>query len=190
MVNYPIKKKSKKTIVHKNRGMALEEDINSTNEYYLAHGIAVIHKKPVPIKVVDVNYESRHTAEITKAYYVTPSTTDYNGVYKGYYLDFEAKETSNKTSLPIQNIHSHQVEHLKSVIEHGGIAFIIVRFSSVGDTFLLEGKHLIQFAERSKNGRKSISYREFKENGFILEDSYNPRIPYLKVIDEIIKKML
>ena len=34
-----------------NRGMSLEEDINSTNRYYLANDIAVIHKKPTPINL-------------------------------------------------------------------------------------------------------------------------------------------
>lgn len=51
MVNYPNKKKNnhytsmiegKHNTAH--RGMNLEEDINLTNEYYLSHDIAVIHK--------------------------------------------------------------------------------------------------------------------------------------------------
>lgn len=50
---------------------------------------------------------------INEAYFRTPSTTDYNGVYQGYYIDFEAKETKNKTSFPLNNIHDHQVEHMK-----------------------------------------------------------------------------
>ena len=33
-----------------NRGMTLEEEINESNQYYLKQGIAVIHKKPIPIK--------------------------------------------------------------------------------------------------------------------------------------------
>ena len=51
MVNYPNKKKvqsyirkidGKHDTAH--RGMNLEEDINLTNQYYLANDIAVIHK--------------------------------------------------------------------------------------------------------------------------------------------------
>ena len=36
-------------------------------------------------------------AVITEAYFRTPSTTDFNGIFKGRYIDFEAKETSNAT---------------------------------------------------------------------------------------------
>ena len=85
------------------RGMNLEEDINLTNEYYLSHDIAVIHKKPTPIQIVKVSYPERSSAKIVEAYFRTPSTTDYNGIYKGKYIDFEAKETKT-LSFPFTNI--------------------------------------------------------------------------------------
>ena len=101
MVNYP---NMKKTTIHqtklidgklntRHRGMNLEEDLNLTNKYYLTNGIANIHKKPTPIQIVKVDYPKRSAARIVEAYFKTPSTTDYNGIYKGRYLDFEAKET-------------------------------------------------------------------------------------------------
>ena len=82
------------------RGMSLEEDINDSNAYYRACDRALIHKKPTPIQVVKVDYPARCAAKITEAYYKTPSTTDYNGVYRGKAIDFEAKETKSKTSFP------------------------------------------------------------------------------------------
>ena len=39
-----------------NRGMTLENDINETNKYYDLNNIAIIYKKPTPIKVVSVEY--------------------------------------------------------------------------------------------------------------------------------------
>ncbi len=36
----PIKKHT-----YSNRGMSLEEELNETNEYYLTHNIACVHKK-------------------------------------------------------------------------------------------------------------------------------------------------
>jgi len=69
--------------------MELEEDINFANKYYLNNDIAVIHKKPIPIQIVEVNYPSRSSAMITKAFYKTPSTTDYNGLWNGKYIDFD-----------------------------------------------------------------------------------------------------
>ena len=49
-----VKKSPLKKISYSNRGKTLEDDLNETNQYYLAHGIAVIHKKPTPIQIVDV----------------------------------------------------------------------------------------------------------------------------------------
>ena len=76
-----------------NRGMTLEEDLNETNEYYRERNIAIIHKKPTPVQIVKVDYPKRSAAVIKEAYFKQASTTDYNGVYKGKYIDFEAKET-------------------------------------------------------------------------------------------------
>ena len=112
---------------HANRGMDLENDINNTNSYYLDNDIAIVYKKPTPIKVSKVNYNKNHTI-ITEAFYEMPSTTDYNGIYKGKYIDFDAKEVKNSSSFALSNLHAHQLKHLKRVKEHGGISFLIVRF--------------------------------------------------------------
>ena len=119
--------KSSVPITYGNRGMDLEQEINLSNEYYLEEDIAAIYKKPTPIKITEVDYKSKGKV-ITKAFFENPSTTDYNGIYKGKYIDFEAKETKLKTSFPLKNIHPHQIEHMMRVVKHGGICFLIVRF--------------------------------------------------------------
>lgn len=190
MINFPIKKapslvKNEKNIKKANLGMLLEEMINDTNTYYLNKGVAVIHKKPIPIQIVKVNYPSRCEAIITEAYYKTPSTTDYNGVYKGKYIDFEAKETNNLTSFSINNIHAHQVEHLKQIVSHGGIGFLIVYFKKHDEVFLLPYEVLEGYWEKRNIERKSIPYEVFKEKGYLIKVSYIPRLDYLKVLDEV-----
>ena len=93
-MNFPTIKRNQKKVINKaNLGMDLEEAINESNTYYLNNNIAVIHKKPTPVQIVKVNYPSRNKAVITEAYYKTPSTTDYNGIYRGKYIDFDAKES-------------------------------------------------------------------------------------------------
>lgn len=100
-MNLPIKRKeTKKQVNMANKGMDLEEIVNEANEYYLANDIAIIHKKPIPVQIVHVDYPARNKAVITEAYYKTPSTTDYNGIYKGYYIDFDCKECNSLTSFP------------------------------------------------------------------------------------------
>lgn len=162
--------------------MTLESDINMTNEYYKLHNIALVYKKPTPIKVVQVEYPK---VKIKEAYFNEPSTLDYTGIYLGKYLEFDAKETLNKTSFPLANIHKHQIEHIKKVLHFGGIAYLIIRFSSLDKTYLLKGEDLIKFMEQ--NSRKSIPYDYFQTHGFLIEMKYAPRLDYIKIIDKIIK---
>lgn len=186
-MNYPngiTKKNTNHEINFGNRGMGLENDLNSTNEYYASIDKAYIYKKPTPIKITKVNYPSRDKAVITQAFFTVPSTTDYNGIYKSKYIDFEAKETKNKTSFSLRNIHPHQIKHLSNVYRHGGIAFLIIRFTSLNQTYLLMANSLTDFIENSN--RESIPIAYLQENAYLIKDSYAPSIDYLKVIDKII----
>lgn len=181
-MNYPNNiKKGMYKINYGNRGMGLEHDLNDTNNYYLQNNIAVIHKKPTPITIVSVDYKSRKDAVIKEAYFKTPSTTDYNGVYKGKYIDFEAKETKNKQGFPLINIHKHQLEHLQGVINAGGIAFLIIRFTTFNETYLISANKFLKYIENEK--KKTIPIKFFKDNGHILKEKYNPRLDYLSIID-------
>ncbi len=190
-MNYPngIKKttyreKEEKEISYKNRGMTLESELNASNEYYREIDKAYIYKKPTPIKITKVDYPSRDKAVIKEAFFTIPSTTDYNGIYKGKYIDYEAKETKSKTALSLSNIHPHQIQHIKNIYNHLGIAFLIVRFTTINETYLLPAKELITFLEESE--RKSIPLDFFKEKGYIIKDGYRPRIDYLKIVDKLI----
>lgn len=166
--------------------MTLESDLNETNLYYLTHNLACIHKKPTPVQIVQVEYPKRSAAVIKEAYFKQASTTDYNGVYKGKYIDFEAKETNNVTSFPLQNVHTHQITHMVQVVKQGGIAFVIIRFSRLNEIYLLDSSHLFQFWKRyEEGGRKSITRDEIIEFGHEIPLSYQPRIDYLVVVDNL-----
>ena len=165
-----------------NRGISLELDINDSNEYYLNSNIAVIYKKPTPITINKVNYPNRKDAIITEAHFNTPSTTDYNGIYKGRYIDFEAKETKSKTSFPLSNIHHHQIQHLKQIVKHGGIGFLIVRFTSLNETYYLNIKELFNFLE--KETIKSVPIDYFRSKGKLIKEGLRPRLNYLKCLEE------
>ncbi len=169
---------------HKNRGMTLESEINSSNEYYREIDKAYIYKKPTPLKIVKVDYPSRDKAVVKEAYFTVPSTTDYNGLYKGKYIDFEAKETKSKTAFSLANIHKHQIKHLNDIYNHGGIAFLIVRFTTLNETYLLLEKDFKEFL--SNEERKSVPLEFFRKKAYLLKDGYRPRIDYLKVVDELI----
>lgn len=168
-----------------NRGMDLEGAINDSNEFYLTNDIAIIHKKPTPVQIVHVDYPSRNKAVITEAYYKTPSTTDYNGIYKGRYIDFEAKENKNKTSFPLANVHPHQVLHLDKIKKHGGIGFLIIYWVHTDEYFLYPiEKFKPHFDGYLTDGRKSIAYEDFLREAYLIEKGYLPRIKYLDVVDK------
>ncbi|MBD9098329.1 recombination protein U [bacterium] len=185
-MNYPsgIKKQNNYLINYKNRGMTLEDDINKSNQYYKENNIAYIYKKPTPIKVTKVEFIGKNKI-IKEAFYTEPSTTDYNGIYKGYYIDFEAKETKNKTSFPLANIHLHQLKHLENISNVGGIGFLIVRFTTLNETYILMNSDLKNYLMNSE--KKSISHDYFVKHGHIIKEGFRPRINYLNIIDNILE---
>lgn len=161
-----------------NRGMLLEDLINYANEYYRKNNYALIYKKPTPIKINKTRRIGKST-HILDAFFEKPSTTDYNGIYKKLYLDFEAKQTNSRTSFPLNNISDNQIEHLIKVEELGGISFIIVMFSYFNEAYILKTSYLINFI----GNKKSIPYKFFKENGIKICSIYNNPFDYLMAVD-------
>lgn len=197
MIKYPNKLKKEPTVVptikkqnmkKANLGTDFETKLNETNSFYLQKEVASIHKKPTPVQIVKVDYPSRNKARIVEAYYRTPSTTDYNGIYKGYYIDFEAK-CCHSTSFSFNHIFPHQIEHLRRVDKMGGIAFLIIEFPLHNEVFILPASSLYEKYQASlSGGKKSISYKEFKEEAYIVKDGFNPWIDYLPILDILIDK--
>ena len=149
-----------------------------TNNYYKEKNIALIYKKPIPIKVLKINSSK---TRILDGYYEKKSTLDYSGIYQAKYIEFDAKETNNKTSFPLSNIHIHQIEHIKNILFYEGITFLIVRFNLLNKTYILPGEKLIKFIDNEE--RKSIPLDFFEQNCKQIELKYRPRLDYLKLID-------
>lgn len=181
-MKYPnkIKKTLVKTTNYSNRGMTLESLINESNEYYINEDIALIYKKPTPIGISKAVY-TEHGRIIKNGYFKSPSTLDYNGIFKGKYIEFEAKETQSKTSFPLANFHEHQLKYIKRVLHHGGICFIIIQINQ--QIFLLKGEDLMHFLNEQK--RKSIPYSFLMEFGYNIKEKYNPSLDYLKIVEKI-----
>lgn len=183
-MNYPnnINKTFKKQVNYSNRGIDLENLINMANEYYVDNDLAIIYKKPTPIQVVKYDYSKNR---ITDAFYKEISTLDYNGIYKGLYIEFDAKNT-NKDSLPLSNIANHQLDHIKRIINHNGIVFLLIMIRN--KCFILSGKKLLEFIKN--NTRKSIPYQYIEDNGIEVNYSYLKGVNYLPGIDILIKENL
>ena len=166
--------------IYGNRGMFLENILNDSNTYYNSIDKCLIYKKPTPIKVLNVSYPTNRSHVIDKAVYSNISTLDYNGIYKGKYIDFEAKECKSKTSFPLSNIKEHQINHIRKVIKQNGIVFLIIMINN--EFYLLKGDDLISFIDNGS--RKSIEYAYLKEHGYMISESYIPRLKYLDAVDK------
>lgn len=166
-----------------NRGMDLEYEINISNDYYKEQNMALIYKKATPMKATKINY-SNNKKQITEGFFEIASTTDYNGLYKGKYIDFEAKTTNSTTSFPLSNIHQHQLEHLKKVNELGGISFVIIAFTKLGQTFLLTTEKIFDIMK----DRKSIPLAYVKQHGYLIEQKFMPRLDYLLIVDQLLEE--
>ena len=103
----------------------------------------------------------------------------------GKYIDFEAKECESKTSFPFTSIHSHQIKHLNDVLNHGAIAFIILRMTSYNKDFLIKADDFINFYNAGT--RKSLSYAWILENAYEIKVSYNRPCDYLETVKEVFK---
>lgn len=183
MIKYPhnnliSKNKTKNPYNAINRGLLLEDEINKTNLYYKEKDLALIYKKPTPIHITKLNNNL-----ITEAFFERKSTTDYNGIYKGKYIDFEAKTTKNKTSFPLSNLPEFQLEHLKKVHQHGGIAFIIFYLEVKNEYYLYLVKDLVTYLNLTP--RSSISFKEIEEKGYLIKRTINPPLDYLTVLDSL-----
>ena len=180
------KKKAKKQskLGFGNRGMGFEEAINVTNAYYKDHGMALILKRPTPINVVKVDYSKG--AMITHAYFEAQSTTDYNGIYQGHYIDFEAKSTRSKTSFPLSNIHPQQIDHLEQIIVQGGWAFFLIEFALLSEVYLLSADYVCRFYR--ERPRSSITIEDIRKNGHLVKEGFSPRYDYLPIAIEVFEK--
>ena len=139
------------------RGSTLEDLINHTNESYRDQHLALIQKIPTPITPIEIDTASR---TITLAHFDQKSTVDYIGTVQGIPVCFDAKECAVKT-FPLQNIHPHQIQFMKEFEEQGGIAFIILYFTSLNEMYYMPFEHIYTFWKRMEDGgRKSFTYDE------------------------------
>lgn len=185
-IKYPnkIKRNVNNTLSTSRRGMQLEEIVNEANRYYLDEDIALIYKKPLPITISKISNKNGYNY-ISKAYFSAKSTTDYNGIYCGKYIDFDTKETNNVKYFPLANIHDHQYVHLQKVRRQAGIAFLIVKFVHYDEYYLMFIEDFENYVENQNS--KNVPYEYFKKYGHEINYNYNNIFDYLSIIDKYIK---
>lgn len=162
------------------RGSTLEEMVNRTNEYYRENGLALMQKIPTPITPIDIDKSTRH---ITLAYFEQKSTVDYIGVIQEIAVCFDAKECSTK-QFALSNIHEHQLNFMRDFEKQGGVAFILLFFSSLDELYYMRMSELEKFRKRmEEGGLKHIKYEEL-DIRFFLENHGPALVPYLEGLNK------
>lgn len=98
-----------------NRGMAFEMLINLANEIYQRGGVVLINKRPTPVKVL-----KSKGGRVPNGFYEAKSTVDYDGVYKGRAIAFEA----NSARYDLKKIAQNQLDYLEKAEKMGAIFFL------------------------------------------------------------------
>jgi len=164
------------------RGSTLEEMINITNDMYREKGLALIQKISTPITPVELDSKN---GLITKAYFEQKSTVDYIGAVQGIPLCFDAKETTRE-SLPIQNIHQHQILFMEDFEKQKGLAFLLVSFIKYKEFFYLPFPQLKECWDKSRlGGRKSIPYKDF-DRSLIIKNERGFLLHYLEAVNTVL----
>ena len=160
----------------KSKGKELEDRIIKQNEHYLKQGIATIKK--IPNKWV-IRRKGPHIVGANPA----PSgLCDFIGTSKlvsGRLIVFDAKECKLKTRFPLKNIKPEQMDHMQETVEHGGIAFLIVHFTELNETYFLPYSFVKPYwdAAEKEEGPSSIPLDEIREKcPQIIDMDYLPHI--------------
>lgn len=161
-----------KSISHANRGKHLEKLIDMTNLQYRNSGRADVRKVPTPVNIKSIN------GKTVTGYLSAGEWVDYVGVGDGRALVFDAKETS-VDRFPLNKLHEHQFELLRSWWEKGATAFLVVSFTKRHEEVYLLKFELLAEAWMGYigDGPKSIPHKTFVEqcelitsrNGIVLD---------------------
>jgi len=166
-----------------NRGMAFEMLIDYCNAQYEGRKIAIINKRPTPVKITSVK-GNRVTGMLTKK-----STVDYDGHHKQRGITFEAKSITDSDRFPFSNLERHQFDYLARAHYIGGaVSFLLVEYQSVRRTFLLpypslEGLWRLQ--SPVVRGSKSIHITGMERHGFEVFAGRGVPLDYLAVVESV-----
>ena len=143
------------------RGSTLEEMLNVSIEKYREKGLALIQKIPTPIKPMEMD---KARGQITLAFFDQKSTVDYIALVQGVPVCFDAKECAADT-VPLQNIHAHQIRFMEDFERQGGVSFIILYMTHRDECFYIPFTDLSRFWDRAQaGGRKSFTYKEIDKS--------------------------
>ncbi len=163
-----------------NRGMAFEHLLNIVNKQYDNKGIAIINKRPTPVKVL----RSKGT-RVLSGFYEGKSTVDYDGIYQGRAIAFEAKSVGERR-FDLKNVQAHQLAYLEKVAKNGAIAFFLVEIRPEQRVYYVPLQMMQGYVKRAQDGgRKSIPLDELEVYATEVTKGRGVPLDYLAVVDKL-----
>lgn len=176
------RRKVKSKVYTGKRGAAFETLLDYTNQIYANKGRAIINKRPTPMKIISKTKMGQNICVFDKK-----STVDYDGIYAGRSIQFEAKTTQEKR-FDLSMITESQIEFLQKAEQHGAVAFLLVEIRPLRNVYLVPNQMLQGYVKRAqKGGRRSIPLDELEVYARIVESGNGLPLDYLSVVDELIE---
>ena len=169
-------------VVYANRGVAFEQVVEYSNAMYERAGVAVINKRPTPVRVTSFN-KGR-----VWGYFEKPSTVDFDGFLSdGRAIVFEAKESKEIDHFPLKNIQDHQAEYLIKAHEKNVISFVLIHMSQQRKVYLLTAESLKSFWERKKTRKRGSARITLEELDLYAHEVPSGRVPvdYLSIVEKL-----
>jgi len=139
-----------------NLGRNFEETIIYANEQYAVRNIAMVQKISTPWTVL------RQGKRIVSAFPSGKSTLDFRGtLLGGQAISFDCKETE-KESLPLANIDTHQIDYIREALNMGELSFLLCHILPTQKYYHIPGEVVLDYWDswvknKGKRGYNSIT---------------------------------
>lgn len=150
----------------KQRGMFLERILGATHQYYRLKRYASVYKVPVAQPALS-------PSNVKRAHYFC----DYVGCYRGYYLEFEAKETL-RPEFHWRQLRKSQQYKLHQIQLHQGLSFVVIYFGHYDQFWLFFYEDLFNFVNLNS---QVISYQNCQKLGTQIRFN-NSILDYLPIL--------
>lgn len=129
---------------------------------------------------------------VLNGFYETKSTVDYDGVYKGRAIVFEAGSTENSTRFDLKNIAQHQLDYLEKAEKMGAIRFFLIEFSKDKSVFVAPLSVIQSYVgvSHQPKDKKPIPRTDFDIYGYLAEQTKRAPIDYLQYVDEAVSPVM
>lgn len=114
------------------KGHSLEQLLNHTHNMYLAQGKAWVQHNGIA-----GTWHSGGKGKPVFAPISREAAPDYYGCVGGKFVAFDAKSTTNKKYWRLHKKDGHQFDRLRTISQHGGVAFFLVEFLEVHEVRML-----------------------------------------------------